>query len=270
MINIIPMAGSGSRFANEGYLLPKPLIPVSGQPMIRRVIERLPQADKWIFVVRPEHIERFAIDSILKESVPGAMIIEDPDPKGQAATCMLALEHVDEDEEIFIAPCDSSQLYDQGVFDTLRGRADVDAVIWSFTDDRLLSDKPTAWGWLKTAEDGETILDVSVKVPVSNNPRHDHAVTANFYFKRARDFREAYAKMTEAEYKINGEYYVDAMPIFMRQLGKKSVIFDVDLYVSWGKPADLYLYQLREYLHRAGTPQEADTSTRWSDFFKKL
>lgn len=270
MINIIPMAGSGSRFANEGYLLPKPLIPVSGKPMIMRVIERLPPADKWIFIVRPEHIERFAIDALLKETVPGAIIITDPDPKGQAATCMLALEHASNDDEIFIAPCDSSQLYDSTRFDALRARADVDSIVWSFTDDRLLSDKPTAWGWLKIAEDNETITDVSVKVPVSENPRHDHAVTANFYFKRSRDFKDAYALMTKAEYKINGEYYVDTMPIFLRQLGKKSVIFDVDLYVSWGKPADLYLYQTREYLYRAGMPQDEDVSGRWGEFFKLL
>lgn len=270
MINIIPMAGLGSRFANEGYTLPKPLIPVSGKPMIERVIERLPRADKWIFVVRPEHIERFSIDHILKEAVPGAIVVTDPDPKGQAATCMFALDQIADDEEIFIAPCDSSQLYDQGRFDTLRGREDVDSIVWSFTDDQLLVNKPTAWGWLKVEEDGETIADVSVKVPVSDDPRHDHAVTANFYFKRAKDFKDAYARMTEAEHKINGEYYVDAMPIFMRELGKKSVIFDVDLYVSWGKPEDLYLYQLREQQYLSGIPYVEGTSDHWSDFFDSL
>lgn len=270
MINIIPMAGSGTRFANEGYLLPKPLIPVSGKPMIMRVIEGLPRADKWIFIVRPEHVQQFAIDTILKEVVPGAIVLTDPDPKGQAATCMFALEHVMDEDEIFIAPCDSSQLYNKDRFDALRARTDVDSIVWSFTDDRLLSDKPTAWGWLKTEEDGETIADVSVKIPVSEDPRHDHAITANFYFKRAKDFKDAYARMIETEHKINGEYYVDAMPIFLRELGKKSVLFDVDLYVSWGKPADLYLYQLREYLYRTGKPQDGDTSDKWGDFFKTL
>ena len=31
---IIPMAGLGQRFINEGYSLTKPLIPVSGDPMV--------------------------------------------------------------------------------------------------------------------------------------------------------------------------------------------------------------------------------------------
>ena len=41
MLNIVlPMAGRGSRFANAGYTLPKPLIPVHGVPMIKVVVLR--------------------------------------------------------------------------------------------------------------------------------------------------------------------------------------------------------------------------------------
>ena len=48
---IIPMAGNGSRFAEQGYADPKPFIDVNGKPMIRRVVEslNLPQHE-YIFV----------------------------------------------------------------------------------------------------------------------------------------------------------------------------------------------------------------------------
>ncbi len=59
MANIIPMAGLGSRFSKEGYILPKPLIPVSGKPMILKVIESLPISEKNIFIVRKEHIDDY-------------------------------------------------------------------------------------------------------------------------------------------------------------------------------------------------------------------
>lgn len=42
---VIPMAGAGSRFAQEGYDLPKPLIPVDGVPMIVRAVQTLPRYD---------------------------------------------------------------------------------------------------------------------------------------------------------------------------------------------------------------------------------
>src|SRR3989338_8565983 len=103
MANVIPMSGTGSRFSDVGYLLPKPLIPVSGKPMIARVIQTMPPADKWIFIVRAEHVEQFAIDKLIKSLLPQAIIIIEENPVGQAPTCMLAIPHLDGDEDMFIA-----------------------------------------------------------------------------------------------------------------------------------------------------------------------
>lgn len=267
MINIIPMAGLGSRFQKEGYLLPKPLIPVSGKPMIVQVINSLPKTEQSVFIVRTEHIADFAIDKIINEAVPNATIIPiDYTTEGQATTCLLGLEDIADDEEIIINACDNSFLYDEAKFDALRSRPDVDSIVWTFTKDELLTAKPEAWGWVKLAEDQETITDMSVKIPVSDNPFNDHAVVATFWFRRASDFKLAYQKMVEENYRINGEFYVDSMPIFMEKIGKKSVIFPVDLYVSWGKPADLHLYDLREYENKIqkGT---GFTDARWKAFF---
>lgn len=266
MINIIPMAGLGSRFAEAGYLLPKPLIPVSGKPMITQVIKHLPQADKTIFIIRKEHAAKFAIKEIIKRALANAEIIElEETTAGQASTCLLGLAGVDDEEEVFISACDNAFLFNDEKFTELRSRPDVDCIVWTFTEDKLLTDKPEAWGWIKLATDGETINDMSVKIPVSDNPFYDQAVVATFWFRRAGDFKAAYSKMVEENHLVNGEFYVDSMPIFMKKLGKKSVIFPVDLYVGWGKPADLQLYDLHEYRHSIGK----DTNAAWKQFFDK-
>lgn len=249
MVNIIPMSGSGSRFSDVGYLLPKPLIPVSGQPMICRVVDSMPKADKWIFVVRKEHVEKYQLDKFIKAKLPEAIIVVEDQPWGQAPSCMLAMPFVDDNEDIFIAACDNSFIYDNDKFQKLKKDDTVDSIIWTFTQNQILADKPEAWGWVKLADDCLTITDMSVKVPVSNNPLNDHAVVASFYFKKAVEFKKAYGLMVEQNYRINNEFYVDSMPIFYNQFGKKSVIFDVDLYVGWGKPSDLYAYELREYYY---------------------
>jgi len=271
MITIIPMSGSGSRFSNDGYLLPKPLIPVSGKTMIERVIESMPKTDKWMFVVRKEHVEDYNIDEHLKSIVPGAEIIIDTNPHGQASSCMLAVEKVDPEEDIFVAACDNSFMYSREKFEALKRDTDVDSIIWTFTQNALLKAKPEAWGWMKLQDDGLTIDDVSVKVPVSNDPYNDHAVVATFYFKKAGEFVQAYNEMVEMDYKINNEWYIDAFPKFYTMLGKRSVIFDVDLYVGWGKPADLYEYQLKEYKYNASLLDESDVQDRlWKSFFTSL
>ncbi len=74
-VNIIPMAGLGSRFSEVGYKLPKPLIPVSGSPMILQAIRRIPKADTWIFIVRQEYIDMYAIDRIITNEIQGAVIV---------------------------------------------------------------------------------------------------------------------------------------------------------------------------------------------------
>ena len=249
MANIIPMAGLGSRFFKDGYLLPKPLIPVSGKPMVIRVIESLPESDKWIFIVRKEHISEYGIDDLIKSKIQNAIIISvDKTTEGQASTCMLAMRYLNGEEPMFIAACDNSFLYDKEKYSKLANNNKIDAILWTFTKNKLLLENPKAWGWVVLEKDRLTIKDVSVKAPISKNPYNDHAIVASFYFKKAKEFEQAYKLIVKENFRINNEFYVDAMPIFYKKLGKRSVIFDVDLYVGWGKPADLYAYQRWEYL----------------------
>jgi dTDP-glucose pyrophosphorylase len=252
MINLIPMAGLGTRFSNEGYKLSKPLIPVSGVPMILKVIRDLPKADKWIFVMREEHIQ-WGVDKLIKKEIPKAIIISvKGTTEGQACTCMLAKKYLNSEEELFIAACDNGFLYNENKFNQLKKREDIHSIVWTFTQRETLKRNPTAWGWYKLEEDNETINDISVKIPVSNNPYNDHAVVATFWFRHARDFIEATNLMIEQNYRINNEFYVDAIPRFLQQMNKKSIIFDVDLYVGWGKPEDLHDYETVEFVAKYG------------------
>ncbi len=252
MVNVIPMSGSGSRFVEAGYALPKPLILVSGRPMILSVIDGLPGADKWIFIVREEHIRDYGIDKIIRNRLPEAIIVPDPNPHGQATSAMLALPYLNPEEDVLFSACDNAFLYDRAKFSELKNRADVDAILWTFTKDELLTAKPEAWGWARLEADGETIADMSIKTPVSGELFNDHAVVATFYFKKTKQFKEACELMMKEEYKINGEYYLDALPVFYRKMGLRTVIFDVDLYVGWGKPADLRKYEELEKNYLSG------------------
>src|SRR3989344_8295071 len=108
MTNLIPRAGIGKRFSDEGYTLPKPLIPVSGKPMIAQAIRSMPLADDWIFVCRKEHIEKYRVDEVLKNEIPSCKIISvDKTTEGQASTCLLAKDAMDMDKPLFIGACDN-------------------------------------------------------------------------------------------------------------------------------------------------------------------
>ena len=88
------MAGEGNRFSQQGYTLPKPLVPVSGEPMILKVIRDLPKAEKWIFIIREEHIV-YRIDKVIGKILPRAVFLVDPKPIGQAGSCLIAEKYLD-------------------------------------------------------------------------------------------------------------------------------------------------------------------------------
>ena len=68
---LIPMAGLGSRFADAGYKTPKPLISVSGSPMVVQASQDLPKTESQVFIVRKDltgldHFRNQSTSSFLK------------------------------------------------------------------------------------------------------------------------------------------------------------------------------------------------------------
>ena len=65
---IMPMGGAGSRFFNNGYLTPKPLIDINGKPFLywaTRSIQKYIDLADITFVVLNQHIEEFEIDKTI-------------------------------------------------------------------------------------------------------------------------------------------------------------------------------------------------------------
>lgn len=272
-VNLIPMAGAGVRFAQAGYSLPKPLISVSGQPMILNVVRDLPPAERWVFVVRKEHLSDYHIDRVLISAVPSAEILIDPEPSGQAMTCLQARSSIDPSASLLIASCDNGYLYNAKKYQELKNDSTVDAIVWTFTERETLRRNPTAWGWNELKKDGRTIQQVSIKNPVSNDPFHDHAVVATFWFRRAEDFFMAADRLVLDNSRVKNEFYVDAIPNYLRMMRKRSVIFDVDLYVGWGKPDDLHEYEFMDFTCQHGTEKLNEEQQRllplWKEYFLK-
>src|SRR3989344_4995750 len=267
------MAGLGSRFSQEGYALPKPLIPVSSKPMILQAIKHMPPSDKWIFIVRQEHIKEHHIDEIIKREIPSAIIIAiSTTTPGQANTCLLAQAYLDPNEPLFIAACDNGYVYDKKNYQDLIADPTIDCIVWTFTHMEKMRTSPHSYGWAKVAEDGKTIIDMSVKVPVSNDPYNDHAVVATFYFKRAQDFIDAVQLMIKEGHRIKNEFYVDAVPIFLHKLSRRSVIFDIDQFICWGTPAELEEYEFWERFFKEKRqvdqpPQDQEKYLFWRKYF---
>ncbi len=231
---IIPMAGAGSRFADEGYKDPKPLIKVHGVPMIRLVIENLrPSIEhRFIFICQREHVARYDLAQKLKSWAPGAIVIEiDGLTEGAACTVLKARDHIDHDHPLMIA--NSDQYVDLSIDDYLETmeKGALDGLIMTMT-----ADDPK-WSFVGLTADN------LVERVVEKEVISDEATVGIYNFARGRDFIAAVDAMIEKDLRVNGEFYV--APAYNEMIGNggKIGIYNVGsdgkgMY-GLGIPADL-------------------------------
>lgn len=250
-INIIPLAGRGKRFADEGYKLSKPLIPVSGKPMIVQAANALPPAEHHTFVCLQEHLETSDLKNTLTQAYPAAKVLGiEAVTEGQACTCAIGLEKVDEEAPVTIGACDNSMLYNTAAYEALRSRPDVDAIIWTFKNHPSAKLNPQMYGWVAADSTGKA-TNVSVKKPISATPENDHAIVGAFYFKKAAHFKQGLQELYKNNVRVNGEFYVDSLAGELIKLGLNVYTFKVDFYVCWGTPNDLRTFNYwQSFFHK--------------------
>ena len=239
-VNIIPMAGEGSRFVKKGYKIPKPLIPINGVPMVVRAAKCLPDAELWIFICREGHILNSEIKKILYQYFSSPKIISvDFLTPGQASTCLLAREYLKPDDIITIGSCDCKMDYNK--IDFNKKLYISDALVWTFRNNESVMKNPEIYGWIKLDNVGQ-ISEVSCKVPISNKPIKDHAITGSFSFRKADYFLEYCEKTISKNRRVNNEFYLDIVLDECVIGGLNVQTFEVDEYYSWGTPVDLETY----------------------------
>ena len=243
---IVPMAGLGQRFADEGYELTKPLIPVSGLPMVAQATHDLPPAEQHVFVLRADMPGYTAVTKQLRALYPAAIVktIERV-TEGQACTALIGLDALEEDVgegccPITIGACDNGALYDVEAFNKLVMDPSVDVVVWGVRGYPNAIRHPKMFGWID-AERGK-IRSISVKTPL-NEPKSDPIVLGTFTFRKAEDFRRALERLVERDGRINGEFYIDSLINDALALGLRCHLFEVDSYLCWGTPNDLRTFE---------------------------
>lgn len=207
MIIVIPMAGRGSRFAQEGFQTPKPLIEVSGKPMIYHAwcsVKDIP-CRRLIFIALREHEEQFGVSTILNQwiPVPHDIIFIDEVTEGQLCTILLASSHFLEGEGVLITASDTyieSNIGGEIINTTANGVIsvyDLPGDQWSFA----------------LADDQGKVLRVTEKERISND-----ASTGIYYFANAKQMEHEARLMIAENDRTRGEFYI--MPLYNRLINK--------------------------------------------------
>ncbi len=244
---LIPMAGFGERFSREGYALTKPLIPVSGKPMVVQATADLPAAARHVFVLRHDMPGLEVIKSTLHETFPATnCVILDGPTDGQARTALLGLcaasAATENDSMLTVAACDNGGLYRPDRLQALLDDPDTDAIVWVARGYPNAARQPQMYGWVACQGDSNCVSGVSVKKPLAD-PTRDPIITGTFTFRRGSDFARAVERMVERDARVNGEFYVDTCIEDALALGLTVRMFEIDSYLCWGTPNDLRTFE---------------------------
>ena len=251
VINLIPLAGEGSRFSNEGYITPKPLIEISGKPMILQAFDSYPKSDNARFIVLEKHCDAYGIDDVLKSEYSGAKILKlNHVTEGQAITASLGINAEDLEKPLLIAACDNGLIIDEEKYRRLMADQNCDVICFTFKNNPTVGANPKGYGYIKTDNTG-CIKDVSVKLPLSENPTKDHAIVGAFYFAKAKYFVDGVAYLKEHNIRVNNEFYIDSIMGILNELHVTGYVLTCD-YESWGTPNDYKTYSYwQSFFHKS-------------------
>ena len=232
---IVPMAGRGSRFAKDGYTDPKPLIPVLGQPMIRRVIDNLTpgRRHRFIFICQAEHVAQYDMRRRLSEWAPGCVVVElNGITDGAACTVLAARDYIG-DGPLMIA--NSDQYIDVSIDEYLTAQdAGADGLIMT-----MHADDPK-WSFVGFDHAGKVNRVVEKEV-ISNE-----ATVGIYNFARGSDFVRAADRMIASDLRVNGEFYVAPVYNQLVEEGANIAIYNVGAEANGmyglGTPADLEIF----------------------------
>lgn len=238
MLNIvIPMAGRGSRFANEGYTDPKPLIPVNGVPMIRLVIANLtPNCDhRFIFICQRDHVTQYGLEELLpKWAKKIEIVMLDGVTEGAACTVLAAKSLIDNDSPLMIA--NSDQYID----------ASIDAYLSDMKQRHLdglimtMAANDPKWSFAATTPD-KMVTRVVEKEVISND-----ATVGIYNFARGKDFVNGAEVMIKANDRVNNEFYVAPVYNYLvkngLRIGIHNIGSDGNGMHGLGTPSDLIAF----------------------------
>ena len=110
MIVVMPMAGRGSRFLNQGIETPKPLIQVKGKPMFYWALQSIKDLDcTVIFVALSEHEKNHALSTLISKhcNFTYHIVWIDEITEGQLCTVLKASQFFNGEEDVLIIPSDT-------------------------------------------------------------------------------------------------------------------------------------------------------------------
>ena len=234
---ILPMAGNGQRFFDDGYDLPKPLIDIKGKPMFARVIQNLwtgSNPKPWC-IVRQDHVNEYEIDKRILEYYPDAHIIIIPGTTEGAACTVRLATNVLGGEPMMVANCDQLMIWDPKEFyEKIESNMHPGGLIPVFKPNH----NEPKHSYCKV-DKYNNLLQLREKVMIS-----DIATVGVYYFGDECKWIKAHEKQMAANDRTNNEFYL--APTY-NYLEENVGVYHIDQMIGMGTPEELNEFKNSEW-----------------------
>lgn len=195
---IVLMAGPSKNFEDQGYVYPKYLLEMNGEPIIQRVVEGLNSLKANIsFVIRKEDDDKAYLASTLQILAPNSTVYKvGEETQGAVCSALFAIDSINNDEELIVLNGD--QLVKKGLAESVSEFRKKDyaggAIVFRSVHPR--------WSYVALDENG-LVNETSEKRPIS-----DLATAGCYYFRHGKDFVEAAFNTIRKDVNYGGKYYI--------------------------------------------------------------
>lgn len=262
MIVLIPIGGTGSRFKDSGYSVPKSLINVDEKPILYHLLDNL-HFDNIDYVYIPYNKEylKYNFEEKLKKNYPlikFKFYCLQNNTRGAAETINIALNNLKYTEDKPILCLDSDNFYLCDVINKWNGKNCVFTV-------RDSSPNPI-FSYVKII--GDNLIDIQEKEKIS-----DYACTGAYGFKSINQLKEFTSKIIKNNIRQKSEFYTSGVIKEMLNDGQyfKNIEISNKYYFSLGTPELVKQYENPFIFDLDGTLVETDDIyiKVWSDIMKR-
>ena len=199
---LLPIAGRDRYFPEGQYIFPKPLVDICGTPLIEHTLHGLlgiAGQPRFTFVVQEQDCKSYGLDDVLKVVVgtQRADIVQIPAPtQGAICSCLMAIGHIDPEEELLIANGDQVLLADlnEAIDDFRQRQVGVGVVTFLSTHPRF--------SYVATDHESR-IVETAEKRVISHL-----AIAGFYYFRRGGDFIDAAKHVILNNNPVHGAFFI--------------------------------------------------------------
>jgi NDP-sugar pyrophosphorylase family protein len=231
---VVLASGAGSRFAKEGYTLPKPALPLSGRSLVEHALDSLPGSHS-VVVTRSDLSDDGTVLRVAEQydadvvTLPGLS-------RGQAESALFGLEAVADDDAVTVTACDAISVVDTATVQRLFEEVGPDGlVVWLAAPYHLAARRPEQYGWAVFDDDGAI---ESTFIKKSPDQAGAGVIVGTFGFGSARGAREMIESLIADDETVNGEYYLDSLVARAIAQGRTVRALRIPSFVSVGTPTE--------------------------------